>query len=116
MTLRLSCDGQGEAVQEVVVDDGQPPTAGCPPPGLQPHPHRQTVFVRQRHGQVQDIGTAAVGQDVPVRMGGRQSAAGHHVDLRAQLPLDVLEARLGQQLWRGGAGPQQPVRSRFVLR
>jgi len=44
----------------------------------------------QPYGEVEDVAAPAVGQAVPVQVGGRQPGVGNGVDLRAELTLDLL--------------------------
>lgn len=82
---RLPRDVEGEAVQEVVVDDRQSPLPHGVSSWLQPDPHRETVLGGQPQGQVEDVVASSVGQAVKVQVGGRESHVSDGIDLRPEL-------------------------------
>src|SRR6266496_168429 len=89
---RLGVDVEAEAIQELVVNSRQALSSQLLAPRAEPGPHRQAMLAGQRQCQVEDVAAPAIGQAMPVQVGGRQAGAGYGIDLRTELKLHLVEA------------------------
>jgi hypothetical protein len=110
---RLVVKADGVAVQEGVVDNRLSLLASLAAAVVEPYASGKAVLLSERHGQVEDVGAAAVGETVPVEVRGCQSSVDHSVDLCAQLVFKPRSA----WLLRGArcAGQACPRRARRCL-
>ena len=89
----LVVEGDGVAVQEAAVDDRFALLASLAAAVVERDARCEAVLVGEPHGQVEDVGAAAVGEAVPVEVRGCQSRVDHGRDLCAQLAFDVARRR-----------------------
>ncbi len=68
---RLGVDVEAEAIQELVVNSRQALSSQLLAPRAEPGPHRQAMLAGQRQCQVEDVAAPAIGQAMPVQVGGR---------------------------------------------
>src|SRR6478672_12274944 len=60
--------------------------------------HGQTVFASEAETQVEDVGTAAVGQAVPIEMRRAETGRQDRLDLGPELELKLLQPGAGEEL------------------
>ena len=61
-------------------------------------PQRQPVLPGQIEGQLENVGSAAVGQAMPIQVGWSELRGQHPFDLRPELQLHLVQPGAGEQL------------------
>jgi hypothetical protein len=88
---------EGEAVQEVVIDDRQATPSHPLAAGFEPDADRQAVLASQDYGQGEDVVASAIGEAVSVQVRRAQTGTDHGLHLRAELDLDLVQPNSSEQ-------------------
>lgn len=81
-----------------MVDGGPAAGSQAPVSGFEPGADGEAVLVGQGEGQLEDVLAPAIGQAVPVEVGGGEPGADDTLDLPAELGLDLVDPGLCEQV------------------
>lgn len=105
----LAGDFEGEAVQEVVVDDRDTTSLHPLAARFEPDAHGEAVLLGQGHGQLEDVVASPISEAMPVQVRGSQAGTDHGLQLCAELALHLVQPSSREQVRDPSWGEQLAV-------